>query len=79
MTLDEYIKKFPRHERSKIRSDLASRLGCTVATITHYANGIRNFPPELKKVESVEALTGGEVTRYDLLPLTYGLAPQQAA
>ena len=69
MELRTYINAWPRYERRRVRQDIAQRLGITESAVRHWANGVRRVPAE--RVLTIEQVTGGQVTRYELRPDIY--------
>lgn len=58
-------------------AELARRIGRAPAFVYQMRSGVRPVPPTL--VLTIEAATGGEVTRHDLRPDIFGPPPPQKA
>jgi DNA-binding transcriptional regulator YdaS (Cro superfamily) len=70
MTLAEYIKSFPRKDRTGIRIQLAKKLGgITEVYVRSMCNGYKKIPA--KFAIRIEAFTGGLVTRQETAPDFY--------
>lgn len=72
MELGEFIKSYPRNQRTRLRRKIAAAHGIAEVTVRSWANGQRRHPCNLAAVEITENVTGGRVTRYDLRPDVFG-------
>lgn len=70
MTLDTYIKSFPRSERRRLRKKIADDVGVAESTIRSWANGTRK--PKPSRLESIVIATKGKVTKSHLRPDIFG-------
>lgn len=77
MKLDAYINSFPESDRVKIRIAIAEAHGVSEITVRAWANGNRRHPYTLEAVQITEAITAGNVTRYDVRPEVFQ-PPEQA-
>lgn len=68
MDLGEFIKSYPRSQRTEVRRRIAAAHGVSEVTVRSWANGQRNHPCRLAAIEITEKVTGKRVTRYDLRP-----------
>lgn len=72
MDLSSYIRSYPRHQRSHIRTMLARGHGVSEVTVRAWANGTRRHPCTLAAVKITEQYTQGRVTRFDVRPDIFG-------
>jgi DNA-binding transcriptional regulator YdaS (Cro superfamily) len=66
MKLSDYIKTFPRQKRHSIRQKIALATGVTEPAVRHWCSGRRRISS--KHMRSIEKITAGAVTCYDMLP-----------
>jgi DNA-binding transcriptional regulator YdaS (Cro superfamily) len=72
MTLNEYIKSFPRNERKAIRASLGKKLdNISEVYVRSMCNGNKAIPP--KFAIRIENFTGGQVSRQAIAPEYYPL------
>lgn len=75
MKLREYIYSFPRGKRIQARRIIAEALNVSESAIKHWELGIRT--PKDIYIEAIELVTGGQVTRDELLFKEESKAPKQ--
>lgn len=82
MQLGQYISSLPRGQRQEFRQKLADAHQVSVGLVRMWENSpapvewnsekvakqSRKHPPEIRKVEITEQMTGGAVSRSDLRP-----------
>jgi len=71
MTLTEYIKSFPRHERAAYRKRIARALNISEVYVRCMCNGHKSIPG--KYAIAIERITNGLVPRSITAPELYPL------
>lgn len=66
MTLEEYISRAPRTERTALREAIATHCDVTEPAVRHWANGTRDVP--VSQAVKIQNFTDGEVSISDLIP-----------
>lgn len=69
MTLSEYIKSYPRHQRSFIREQIAKELNVSEVYIRSMCNKNKVIPA--KYALRIEKITNGAVSRHIIAPHYY--------
>ena len=69
MNLSEYIKNFPRVERTAMRKRIAYALGVSESYVRSMCNGNKLIPG--KYAIQIEQITKGAVPRYITAPTLY--------
>jgi DNA-binding transcriptional regulator YdaS (Cro superfamily) len=71
MTLRDYIKSLPLHERKLLIKRIADHMGVSESTVRHWIIGSRKIDPA--RVLKLEKFFKGKVSRHDLRPDIYPL------
>lgn len=71
MTLHDYIKSFPRRQRTLVRQQLAAFLGISEVYVRSMCNGHKSIQSSFAL--RIETFTGGLVSRHELAPDHYPL------
>lgn len=68
MSIGDYIKSFPKHQRAGIRKEIADYVGVAESTVKHWGNQIRR--PSTRNLSKLQKITGLPIS--ELRPDIFG-------